>query len=100
MEFRDYLVLLAHGDGSDLFLTAGASPAGKFQGKIMPLEVAKLTPGRIKEIAFSIMSEKQRAEFDEKPEMNLAITERGVGRFRVNVFKQRNSVAMVNQRGQ
>ena len=95
MEFRDYLVLLAHGDGSDLFLTAGASPAGKFQGKIMPLEVAKLTPGRIKEIAFSIMSEKQRAEFDEKPEMNLAITERGVGRFRVNVFKQRNSVAMV-----
>jgi twitching motility protein PilU len=37
MEFRDYLVLLAHRDGSDLFLTAGASPAGKFQGEMMPL---------------------------------------------------------------
>lgn len=95
MEFRDYLVLLAHGDGSDLFLTSGASPAGKFQGKIMPLEVTKLTPGRIKEIAYGIMSEKQKAEFEDKPEMNLAITERGVGRFRVNIFKQRNSVAMV-----
>jgi twitching motility protein PilU len=95
MEFRDYLVLLAHRDGSDLFLTAGASPAGKFQGKIVPLESAKLSPTRIKEIADGIMNERQRTEFEVKPEMNLAITERGIGRFRVNIFKQRNSVAMV-----
>lgn len=95
MEFRDYLVLLAHGDGSDLFLTSGASPSGKFQGKIIPLEVGKLTPGRIRDIAYGIMNEKQRAEFEEKPEMNLAIQEKGIGRFRVNIFKQRNSVAMV-----
>jgi len=95
VEFRDYLVLLAHGDGSDLFLTAGASPTGKFQGKLMPLEVVRLTPGRIREIAYGIMNEKQRAEFEGKPEMNLAIQERGIGRFRVNIFKQRNSVAMV-----
>jgi len=95
VEFRDYLVLLAHGDGSDLFLTSGASPSGKFQGKIIPLEVGKLTPGRIRDIAYGIMNEKQRAEFEEKPEMNLAIQEKGIGRFRVNIFKQRNSVAMV-----
>ena len=95
MEFRDYLVLLAHGDGSDLFLTSGASPSGKFQGKIIPLEVGKLTPGRIRDIAYGIMNEKQRAEFEVKPEMNLAIQEKGIGRFRVNIFKQRNSVAMV-----
>ncbi len=95
MEFRDFLVLLAHGDGSDLFLTSGASPSGKFQGKIIPLEVGKLTPGRIRDIAYGIMNEKQRAEFEVKPEMNLAIQEKGIGRFRVNIFKQRNSVAMV-----
>ena len=95
MEFRDYLVLLAHGDGSDLFLTSGASPSGKFQGKIIPLEVGKLTPGRIRDIAYGVMNEKQRAEFEGKPEMNLAIQEKGIGRFRVNIFKQRNSVAMV-----
>ena len=95
MEFRDYLVLLAHGDGSDLFLTTGASPSGKFQGKIIPLEVARLTPSRIRDIAYGIMNEKQRAEFEAKPEMNLAIQEKGVGRFRVNIFKQRNSIAMV-----
>ena len=95
MEFRDFLVLLAHGDGSDLFLTSGVSPSGKFQGKIIPLEVGKLTPGRIRDIAYGIMNEKQRAEFEVKPEMNLAIQEKGIGRFRVNIFKQRNSVAMV-----
>jgi len=95
VEFRDYLVLLAHGDGSDLFLTTGASPSGKFQGKIIPLEVARLTPSRIRDIAYGIMNEKQRAEFEAKPEMNLAIQEKGVGRFRVNIFKQRNSIAMV-----
>ena len=95
VEFRDFLVLLAHGDGSDLFLTSGASPSGKFQGKIIPLEVGKLTPGRIRDIAYGIMNEKQRAEFEVKPEMNLAIQEKGIGRFRVNIFKQRNSVAMV-----
>ena len=54
-----------------------------------------MTPGRIRDIAYGIMNEKQRAEFEVKPEMNLAIQEKGIGRFRVNIFKQRNSVAMV-----
>jgi twitching motility protein PilU len=42
MEFWDWFVLLAHGDSSDLLLTAGASPAGKFQGKMMPLCLSTL----------------------------------------------------------
>ncbi|MCK5791296.1 MAG: PilT/PilU family type 4a pilus ATPase, partial [Ketobacter sp.] len=54
-----------------------------------------LPPGRVKEIADSIMTAEQRAEFEHKPEMNLAISETGVGRFRVNIFKQRNQYSMV-----
>lgn len=95
MEFKDYLKILAHKDGSDLYLTVGAPPAAKFHGALKPLEATIMTKGRIKEIADSIMDAEQREQFEHVPEMNLAITENGVGRFRVNIFKQRNSHAMV-----
>ncbi|WP_445371827.1 PilT/PilU family type 4a pilus ATPase [Methylomonas sp. HW2-6] len=95
MEFRDYLKILVQHDGSDLYLTAGAPPAAKFQGTLKPLENVKLTPERIKQIADSVMDHEQRASFEHVPEMNLAITEEGIGRFRVNIFKQRNCYALV-----
>ena len=95
MEFKDYLKILAHHNGSDLYLTINAPPAGKFEGALKPLDNIKLTPARIKEIAYSLMDEDQQKAFENVPEMNLAISEPGVGRFRVNIFKQRNSYALV-----
>jgi len=95
MEFKDYLKILVQNDGSDLYLTVDAPPVAKFQGILKPLENVKLTPARIKEIAYSLMDEDQQKAFEHVPEMNLAISEPGVGRFRVNIFKQRNSFALV-----
>ena len=95
MEFKDYLKILVQHDGSDLYLTTGAPPAAKFHGTLKPIENIKLTNERIKEIADSVMDDDQRATFEHVPEMNLAISEPGIGRFRVNIFKQRNSYAMV-----
>ncbi|MGZ4960663.1 MAG: PilT/PilU family type 4a pilus ATPase [Methylomonas sp.] len=95
MEFKDYLKILVQNDGSDLYLTTGAPPAAKFHGTLKPLENIKLTNERIKEIANSVMDNDQRSNFEHVPEMNLAISEPGIGRFRVNIFKQRNSYAMV-----
>jgi twitching motility protein PilU len=95
MEFKEYLKVLVQHDGSDLYLTVGAPPAAKFHGVLKPLEAVKLTGERVKEIADSIMDGEQRAAFEHVPEMNLAITESGIGRFRVNIFKQRNSYALV-----
>ncbi|MDD5754290.1 MAG: type IV pili twitching motility protein PilT, partial [Methylococcales bacterium] len=95
MEFKDYLRILAQNDGSDLYLTVGAPPAGKFQGVLKPLENIKLMPPRLKEIAHSLMSEDQIKAFEIQPELNLAISERGIGRFRVNIFRQRNSFSLV-----
>jgi twitching motility protein PilU len=95
MEFKDYLKILVQNDGSDLYLTVEAPPAAKFQGTLKPLENIKLTPDRIKEIAYSLMDEDQQKAFEHVPEMNLAISEPGIGRFRVNIFKQRNSFALV-----
>ena len=95
MEFKDYLKILAHHDGSDLYLTVDAPPVGKFEGALKPLENVKLTPARIKEISYSLMDEDQQKAFELVPELNLAISEPGIGRFRINIFKQRNSYALV-----
>ena len=95
MEFKDYLKILAMKDGSDLYLTVGAVPSAKFQGTLRPIDKMTLTNAAVKDIAYSVMSEEQIKEFEHKPEMNLAISETGIGRFRINIFKQRNSLSMV-----
>ncbi|WP_442497641.1 PilT/PilU family type 4a pilus ATPase [Methylobacter sp. sgz302048] len=95
MEFKDYLKILVLKDGSDLYLTVDAPPAAKFEGSLKPLENIRLTKERIKEIAYHLMDEEQRKAFEQAPEMNLALSEPGIGRFRVNIFKQRNNLALV-----
>ncbi|WP_020562624.1 PilT/PilU family type 4a pilus ATPase [Methylosarcina fibrata] len=95
MDFKDYLKILVAHDGSDLYLTTDAPPAAKFQGTLKPLENVKLTREQVREIAYGLMDEDQRKAFDHVPELNLAISEPGVGRFRVNIFKQRNNFALV-----
>jgi twitching motility protein PilU len=95
MEFKDYLKILVQNDGSDLYLTTGAPPAAKFQGSLRPLENVSLTKERLKQIAYSLMDEDQQRAFEHLPELNLAISEPDIGRFRVNIFKQRNTYALV-----
>lgn len=95
MELLDYLKIFSEKDGSDLYLATGAPPSAKFYGKLTPILEEPLPPGRVEEMANEIMDDEQRESFETKPEMNLAISEPGVGRFRVNIFKQRNQVSMV-----
>ncbi|MFZ5593625.1 MAG: PilT/PilU family type 4a pilus ATPase [Pseudomonadota bacterium] len=95
MEFKDYLKIMVMKDASDLYLTVGAPPSAKIQGTLTPLETTTLPPNSVKEIAYKVMNHEQITAFEQKPEMNLAISEPGVGRFRVNIFKQRNQVGMV-----
>jgi twitching motility protein PilU len=95
MEFKDYLKIMVMKDASDIYLTTGAPPSAKFDGVLRPIEKGSLPAGKVKEIAYGVMDDEQIAEFERKPEMNLALSEPGIGRFRVNIFKQRNQVAMV-----
>lgn len=95
MEFKDYLKILAMKDGSDLYLTAGAQPSAKFQGTLRPIDKMTLTNANVKDIAYNVMNDEQIKDFENKPEMNLALSEHGVGRFRINIFKQRNAISMV-----
>lgn len=95
MELTDYLKILVQNDGSDLYLTAEAPAAAKFQGTLKPLENVKLTKERLKDIAYSLMDAEQRLAFEQLPELNLAISESGIGRFRINIFKQRGNYSLV-----
>ena len=95
MDFKEYLKILVQNDGSDLYLTVDAPPAAKFQGVLRPLEPIKLTRERLKEIAYGLMDFEQQKAFEHQPELNLAISEQGIGRFRVNIFKQRNCFSLV-----
>lgn len=95
MGFNDLLRMLIEKEGSDLFLTTGAAPSIKAYGKMLPLVDKKLPEGVVKKIAYQIMNEDQIAAFEKSPEMNLAVVEPDIGRFRVNIFKQRGEVALV-----
>ncbi|MFU2326260.1 PilT/PilU family type 4a pilus ATPase [Pseudomonas sp. NFX98] len=95
MEIDALLKRLASQDGSDLYLSTGAPPCARFDGVLAPLTDQPFKPGDIAAIAGSIMDAEQRLEFDRELEMNLAISLTGIGRFRVNIFKQRNDVSMV-----
>ncbi len=95
MKVTPYLKILAEKEGSDLYFSTGAPPSAKFNGVLKPLGKDPAPVGWVNSLAQEIMNDRQKAEFREKPEMNLAISLSEVGRFRVNIFKQRNEVAMV-----
>ena len=95
MDFKKYLRALVQNDGSDLYLTFNAPPAAKFQGELKALSREKMTSEQLIEIANSLMSDEQKEQFEHKPEMNLALDEPDIGRFRINIFKQRTHIALV-----
>ena len=89
------LKLIVDKDGSDLYLSVGTPPSMKVQGKLLKIGKKDLSAEDVKKIALNIMDQDQARDFDKKPEMNLAIDKPEIGRFRVNIFKQRNDFAIV-----
>ena len=98
MEFEKLLRLMVEKGGSDLFITAGVPPSMKVNGKIMPVRKTPMSPEMTRETVHGVMNEQQRREFTENHECNFAISARGIGRFRVSAFYQRNLAGMVLRR--
>ena len=86
---------MAEKGGSDLFFSAGAAVHIKIEGTMQPLNAQSLDADMVKRAAYGLMSEQQARQFESTMEMNFAISVPDAGRFRVNVFRQRGSVAMV-----
>ena len=95
MDFEKCLTILKEREGSDLYFSTGSEVCAKFHGTLEKLDDIKFQPGDVENLANNIMNEDQRKEFAKTFEMNLAISREKLGRFRVNIFRQRNEVSMV-----
>jgi twitching motility protein PilU len=98
MDIKPLLMLMAEKKASDLFITAGRPPSIKIDGVIRPVGSQSLTPALAREVVYSVMNDKQRKEFEESKECQFAIGAKGIGRFRVSAFVQRDATGMVVRR--
>ena len=89
------LALVARERASDLFLMAGAAPTIKRQGAFIPIAQQVLAADDVRQMAYSILREAQRKEFEATMECDLSLQTADGERFRVNVHRQRGQVGMV-----
>ncbi|HTT43759.1 MAG TPA: PilT/PilU family type 4a pilus ATPase [Steroidobacteraceae bacterium] len=87
--------LMVEKKASDLFFTSNAPIKIKIEGQILPVNKQVLTPETVRQTSFALMSAEQREHFTREWELDFAVSEPGLGRFRVNVFMQRGYPAMV-----
>ena len=80
---------------SDLYLSTGQKPAFRVNGKLQACDVPPLAPGHTQKMAQLILDQDQTLDFKANPETNVAYTVPNIGRFRFNIFRQRNETAMV-----
>ena len=95
ISIKQLLQVMVDKNASDLYLMAGAPPGYRIDGVILRLGEQPINPAIIEKLANGLMSEKQKADFAIEMEMNLSAAIEGLGRFRVNVYRQRGSVGMV-----
>lgn len=89
------LTAMCQAGGSDLFISCDFPPSMKAHGKMQPMATQRLTSEVAKQLAYSLMNQRQREEFEREFECNFAITVPDLARFRVNVFIQQQHVGMV-----
>ena len=92
---KQLLTAMVDNEGSDLYLTVKAPPSIKVQGKLLAMSDNSFKEGEVNEIAKSLMDNEQFKAFKHDGEMNLAIHYEDIGRFRVNIFKQKNETGIV-----
>jgi twitching motility protein PilT len=92
---EELLTLLVQRKGSDLHLSAGSPPKIRIDGKLVNTEHEMLTPDMTQKLVYSILTSEQIARFEKDFELDLSFGIDGLGRFRVNVFQQRGTVASV-----
>ena len=95
---QDYLRFLVDQKGSDLHVKAGGPPYVRANGQLIRTEFPPLTAADCERSAMDLMDDEQARKFKEKGEVDFAYSSQGLGRFRVNVFRQRGSVGMACRR--
>ena len=92
-DINDLLKLMVEKNASDLHITAGSTIQIRIDENLTPVTRDMLTSEESKNLVYSMLNEKQIEKFERELELDIAFGREGMGRFRVNVFKQRGSVA-------
>jgi len=95
MDIYLYLQLLADRNGSDAFFSVDAEPQMTVEGVCHKIGSRKLAATDTREIAYSLMSDEQQKIFESTMELNLAVNFKELGRFRINIYRQRGDIAIV-----
>ncbi len=98
MDPKPLLQLMVDKGGSDLYLSPGTPPSMKLDGTLTRIGNQALQPQDTENLVHAVLTEKQKGQFQEALELNLALSYPGLGRFRVNVFRQRGSIGFVIRR--
>jgi len=91
----ELLELLMERRGSDLHLCVGSPPVIRVDGDLEPLNYAVLSPAKLQELVYAILTDERVIEFEASHELDFAYSVAGLSRFRVNAHKQRGSVGAV-----
>ncbi|MDQ7074634.1 MAG: PilT/PilU family type 4a pilus ATPase [Gammaproteobacteria bacterium] len=92
---ESYLQLMVDKNATDLLFSTGAPPSLKIEGEMVAVHKNRLEPGVVAKLAHGLMSVEQRRDFERELECNLGLSQPDIGRFRINVFKQKGEVSMV-----
>jgi twitching motility protein PilT len=96
MQLNEMLAIGVKARGSDIHIKTGLPPVVRIDGRLHPIpNVPRLTPDGVFAMAVGIMNDRQKKQFEENFEVDLSYGVPGLGRFRVSVYSQRGSVAMV-----
>jgi twitching motility protein PilU len=95
LDITKLLTVMNEHDASDLYITVDSPPAYRVNGVVRPAGNRCLEPDETEHLAISLLTEKQQREFQETNELNLALYYTTLGRFRVNIFRQRGCIGMV-----
>ena len=95
MNLNELIKTMVQKDASDLYITVGAPPMYRIEGDVYAMSPTKLTPEMTKAIANQFLSDEQKEKFEKENEIDLAYSISGVGRLRLNIFRQRGSIGIV-----
>jgi twitching motility protein PilU len=95
MDIRSLLKVMVDREASDLYLTVEAAPIYRIHGSTQQTDAPPFGNEQLEALALALMRGQQRGEFEEKMEMNLALYYKELGRFRVNIFRQKGNVGLV-----
>ena len=96
MDLNEILTIAVKAKGSDIHIKTGLPPIVRIDGRLHPIPNApRLSPDFVASMSQNIMNDRQRRIFEENSEVDLAYAVPGLGRFRVSVYRQRGTTAMV-----